>query len=69
MRRFAMRLSVMACRSAAPPGFWQSIDRRCGIGAGARTMLPSANCCMRWRRNGVGLAIGGCAKWRAARAW
>jgi hypothetical protein len=29
MRRFAMLLSVMVCRSDAPRGSWTSIGRRC----------------------------------------
>jgi hypothetical protein len=68
MRRFAMLSSVMVCRSDAPRGFWKSIGRRYATGASARTMLPSANCFVRWPRNAVGSAIDGYAKWLAGRA-
>src|SRR4029077_14700430 len=50
MRQFAMLLTGTVCRSDAPRGFWTSIDRRCATGSSARTMMPIANCFVRWPR-------------------
>jgi putative transposase len=49
-------------------GLRGSIGRLCAIGASAETTRSIANCFAHWQPNGVGSAIGVCARWRAERA-